>query len=227
VTVEGWLGHLAYNLGRPFRLFAAAGSYSPDWYPRGRGPRQQIVSRLSPRSRAAYTTSALLAVDAPPPVPHRPRKGLLEVALGGLGRLQDVEAALPPLRRALTSPDPDVRTWAIAALGRAGGLAVKPDLLAALQDRWPPVVRQASEALLRADVDCTRELGPRYRELLEAEVDIARQDWRAVATQGPLVLPALFRAARSDDHDVRAGAKVLLREMLAEFVPHLTAPAPP
>ena len=48
VTVEGWLAHLAYNLGRPMRLFLAAGSFSSEYHPRLRGPRQRVVPALSP-----------------------------------------------------------------------------------------------------------------------------------------------------------------------------------
>jgi hypothetical protein len=223
VTVEGWLSHLAYNLGRPFRLFPGAGSFSPDWYPRGRATGQRLVTVLSPRSAAAHAGSALLRDGDPPPLPHRPRKHLLELALPGLGRA-GAAGALAPLRRAMQSKDADVRTWAATALGGVvPAAAAKADLLAALEDRFASVVREAADALLRAGLDCSRELGPRYRERLQIEADIARQDWDAVAKAGPAALPALFRAAAGDYHDVRTGAKRLLRGALAPFVPRLQA----
>lgn len=224
VTVEGWLAHLAYNLGRPFRLFLAAGSYSPEYHPRNRGGGQQLVTVLSPPARAPYAESALLREGDPPPVPHRPRKSLLEVALPGLGAIGGAEV-VGPLRRALASPDADVRMWAAVALGRVVPIeASKADLLAALQDRSPQVVREAADALLRESVDCGRELGARYREVLQAHADIVRHNWDAVAKIGPAALPALFKAGDSEVHDVSDGAKALMRKMLLPFVPELRTP---
>jgi HEAT repeat protein len=218
VTAEGWLAHLAYNLGRPFRLFLAAGSYSSEYHPRNRGRGQQLVTVLSPRSCAPYSESALLREGDPPPLPHRPRKSLLELALPGLGGCGGAEV-VAPLHRALASPDADVRTWAAVALGRVvPAEAGKGDLLAALEDRSPAVVREAADALLRERVDCSRELGARYRDVLQANADIARQNWDAVARAGPAALPALFKAAESEVHDVREGARTLLRTMLLPFL---------
>ena len=215
VTTEGWLAHLAYNLGKPMRLFLAAGSYSAEYHPRFRGPRQRVLPYLSERARAAHSKSALLREGDPPPLPHRPRKSLLEVALDGLGRFGDARDATP-LRLALRSADPEVRTWAVSALGRVAPLEAKPQLLAALKDRWPAVWREAAQALM--NIDCSRELGLRYRELLQAYVDIEKQKWNEVAGLGPMVLPALFNAAECDIHDLKYGAKELARRIVSPFV---------
>jgi len=79
-------------------------------------------------------------------------------------------------------------------------------------------MREASQALLRAEIDCSRELGPHYRDLLQAYIDIDKQNWDAVAALGPKVLPALSQASNSDLHDVKDGAKKLLARMLTPFV---------
>ena len=139
------------------------------------------------------------------------------MALTGLGRFGDSRDATA-IRQASRSLDPEVRTWAIGALGRIVPLRRKAELLAALQDRWPGVPREAALALTAAGVDCTRELGAHYRALLQAYVDIDKQNWEAVARLGPAVLPAI-QAAESEVHDVKHGAKVLLRKMLSPFVP--------
>jgi hypothetical protein len=217
VTTEGWLAHLAYNLGKPMRLFLAAGSYSSEYHPRFRGPRQRVVPVLSEGARAAHSGSALLREGDPPPIPHRPRKALLEVALNGLGRFGAGRDATA-FRLSLTSDDPEVRTWAVAALGRVAAKDAKAELLAALKDRWAGVFSEAAQALIRENVDCTRELGARYRELLQGYVDIAKQNWDEVARLGPMVLPALFNAAECDIHDVKHGAKELARKMVSPFV---------
>src|SRR5262249_11691559 len=103
VTIEGWMTHLAYSLGRPFRLHLAAQSYSFEWHPWARGPEQRLVPTLSARSHARYSASDLLGEDDPPPLPHRPRKGLLGLALAGLGRSGGPDS-LAIVRRAIASP---------------------------------------------------------------------------------------------------------------------------
>ena len=226
VTVEGWLAHLAYQLGRPFRLFLAAGSFTTDWLPHGRSPAQRLVPALSPRAAPAYPRSALLGSADPPPLPHYPRKHLLEVALAGLGRAGGPEATAS-LRRAFASPDSHVRTWAVVALGQVEPAASRVDLLAALGDGSAWVVREAAAALLRGHVDCGRELGSGYRALLQAYVDGARENWEAVARVGPAAIPVLFRLAENELHDVSRGAKVVLRRMLSPWVPALLDLGPP
>ena len=114
-----------------------------------------------------------------------------------------------------------MRTWAIAALGRTAPDEAKRDLLSGLEDESPTVVREAASALLNGNVDCSRELGSRYRDLLKAHVDIVRNDWEAVAKLGPAAFPVLFRASASGSYVLGRQAKELLRQMLAPYVPEL------
>src|SRR5262245_21366730 len=107
------------------------------------------------------------------------------------------------------------------------GLTAKWSWVAALQDRSPAVVREAADALLRESRDCTRELGVRYRDVLQAHAHIVRNNWDGVAQIGSVALPALFNAAESEVHDVRDGAKALLCKMLSPFVPVLQPPEVP
>lgn len=223
VSVEGWQPHLALHLGRPFRLFPAAGSFTADWYPSPLGPSQRLVTRLSDRSAAVYEHEDLLTPDGAPPLPHKPRKNLLLLALPALGSFHDREdqtAAL--LVRARSSLDPDVRTAATKALGALQPVARrKRELLAALEDPWPAVVKEAASALLRAEVDCSRELGSGFRDLLQLEIDIAERRWTEVERRGLAALPALRRAASSDYGDVRDGAKAMVTKLLGPVVSRL------
>lgn len=221
VTVEGWMAHLAYNLGRPFRLFLAAQSEAFAWHPHGRSRDQQLVTMLSPRSHAPYPASGLLREDDPAPLPGRPRKTVLGLALHGLGEAGGARAAVL-LRRAVATPDYELRAVTIAAVGRIRPLgAVKSDLLAALGDREPLVQREAADALLAGGADCSRELGARYRQQLRAYSEIARQNWGVVWRLGPAALPALFRATESHHHVTRREARSMLRRMLPSYVPGL------
>jgi hypothetical protein len=218
ITVEGWMTHLAYVLGRPFRLFLAAQSYGFDWHPHGRGRDQRLVTTLAPRSTAGYAASGLLGAADPPPLPDRSRKALLMLALDGLG-----PDATELLRRALRSPDPDVRAAAVVALGRLRPLDdLKADLIAALDDRQPAVACAAAEALLAAGIDCRQELGAHDRDHLLTYVDIAKQRWSAVQGRGVIALPALLRATESHDAVIGREARWVLSRTLLAHVPGLS-----
>ena len=212
VSVEGWMAHLAYALGRPFRLVLQAQSHSFDWHPAPRGPRQRLVRTLSPC--AGPTPPETLRETDPPPLPARHRKPLFEAALAGLPGLGS--RAVPILVRALASRDHDVRAAAVAALGRLlPAEAPRGYVLAALGDREPLVRRAAAEALLAGGADCTRELGPRSREQLLAHRAIARQDWKAVQRLGATALPALFVAADGENDPIRREARWMVGRVLA------------
>jgi hypothetical protein len=192
VAVEGWMAHLAYALGRPFRLVLQAQSHSLDWHPAPRGPHQRLSGTLSPCAGPAPAET--LGEKDPPPQPPLHRKPLFVTAVAGLPALGD--RAVPLLVRALGSGDHDVRAVAVAALGRLLPAGTPRDhVLAALRDRESLVRLAAAEALLAAGADCTRELGPRFREQLLAHRAIARQDWKTVRHLGVTALPALFVAA--------------------------------
>ena len=227
VTVEGWMAHLAYNLGRPFRLFLAAQSESFAWHPHGRSRGQQLVTTLSPRSRATYPASGLLREGDPAPLPGRPRKSVLEVALRGLGQAGGARAAVL-LRRAVATPDYELRAAIVAAIGRVRPIGiVKADLLAALEDPEPMVQREAADALLAGGADCVRELGSRYRQHLRAYSQIAQQNWDGVRRLGSAALPALFRATQSHNHVTCCEARSTLCRMLPSYVPGLVSESRP
>lgn len=214
VTVEGWMAHLAYALGRPFRLVLQAQSGPLDWCPSSRSPRQRLARSLSPA--AGPIPPETLTVEDPPALPPKHRKPLFEAALAGLPALGS--RAVPMLVRALASDDLDVRATAIAALGRfLPAAAPRGYVLAALADREPGVRRTAAEALLADGTDCARELGPRARDQLLAHRAIALQDWTTVRRLGTAALPALFVAADGANGPVSREARWIVARVLAEL----------
>jgi len=213
VTIEGWLTHLAYSLGRPFRLILAPLSHGYEYHPQARGPRQQLMPALSPAAPPSVWTSEMLRKVDPPPLPYRPRKAFLQIALQGVAG--GGKAAVSALARALASEDFDVRVAAVTALARVRPLAaVKAHLLAALRDREIPVRRAAADALLGRRANCRAELGRGYRDLLRAHRAIARQHWAGVVALGSAALPALFAAADDANGVIRREARPVLAEML-------------
>ena len=192
VTVEGWMGHVAYALGRPVRLVLRARSFSYDWHPSDRGPGQRLATALSPH--CARAAADVLGADDPAPLPSLVQKPLFRAALAGLARLEP-DRAIPILMRALASPDHDVRGAAVGVLARF--LPADPPrrrIIGALLDPEPRVRRVAAEALLDGGVDCREELGPGFRDQLLAHGHIGRQDWPAALSLGAAALPALFAA---------------------------------
>ena len=193
VTVEGWLAHLAYLLGRPFRLFVAAGSFDSSWFPHGRGPDAAPGFRaVPPRAPHALTLGA-----------SRPRRSTPGAALPAEGAPRDGPGrhssrsgspdAAPTLRRALASPDSTVRRWAIAALGRLDPIGNKADLIRALGDPGPrscasPPTR-CSEATSTAAVSWDPGTGPSSRPTWTER----SENWDAVTRVGPSALPVLFQ----------------------------------
>jgi hypothetical protein len=63
ITVEGWMMHLAYALGRPFRLLMAPYS-AHDWMPERRGPDQRLAVSMSPAAAPCRPTCLARAIPA-------------------------------------------------------------------------------------------------------------------------------------------------------------------
>ena len=224
-TVEGWMAHLAHALGRPFRLVLAAQSHGFRWHPHPRCPDQRLVPNLSPLG-PRYEETELIGPGRSAPLPHRPRKGLLELALAGLGQVGDAPA-IALLRQAAVSDDWDLRAAAVAALGRVRPLEpLRSSLVAALRDPEPVVSLRAADALLAAGVDCRRELGPRAGDILRVHRDIAQRRWESVLDFGPVALPALRAVMQSHDDAVRREARWAAGILLARCGPARNPAAP-
>ena len=135
VTVEGWLAHLTYQLGRPFLLFLAAGSLHGRLAPHTAAA---PPSDWCPRSRRAPPPPTRARPSSGRPTHPRCRTSLAEASSQGRpGRARASGRPGRPWHRyaaALSSPDPNVRTWAVAALGQIDAAMFKADLLAALGD---------------------------------------------------------------------------------------------
>ncbi len=196
VTVEGWMSHLAYNLGRPFRLVLMAHSPPPAWYPLARGTNQRLVTEMSPQARVEYAPADAVSGCGGTPFPRLYRKQMLEFVLDadGASRRDDWFGVL---KNVLASADPDLRRLAVEILGRSAG-EVSGVLRSALDDLDGTVRASAAEALL--------ERGEGPEDLMRAHVAVAKGDWAALDRLRSGVLPALAAAACEPNQTVREDA---------------------
>jgi hypothetical protein len=103
VTVEGWLTHMAYSLGKPTRVFLAPQSGLFGFLPHGRTRHQNAISRFSPEApqlRPPDVGSPLLL--------GQPLKQQFMCLLSEVAAVPD-DRSFPVTFRALSSPDPELR----------------------------------------------------------------------------------------------------------------------
>jgi ADP-heptose:LPS heptosyltransferase len=212
VTVEGWMVHAAYCLGKPYRVLMLPYSHPAEWHPYGRTRHQEVIQTGSPIARRPPPEP-----DGSPPLPEQPRKLVLLSALRGLGPAGEAgdARALPLLRLALQSEDRDVRLAAAESLGRFLEPGVEADLLALLDDPGHRVRSAAARALLeRGAVSASHRDGAR-REHLLAHLLIGQEarDWIRVVRLGEGARRALRVAAQDDDPVVCREAAEVIRAL--------------
>lgn len=221
VTVEGWMVHVAYALGKSYRVLTPPYAIPQPWLPYGATVRQRVAA-------AVDTPAPTNAVqdDAAPPLPDdQPRSLLLMALLEALGACAD-ERALAPLLRALESPDRQVRRAAVQALGQYRAEPATAALLDHLDDTCCEVRAAASDALLRAGRDWSAALGPLYEGQLRAHrlIGAAAPDWVQVVSLREAARRPLDAALRDDYPAVRREAAKAL-QVLDYYRPD--APGPP
>jgi len=201
VTVEGWLVHVAWCLGKSYRVLMAPYSHDRQWSPHARTARQ-CLERMP-----ALPTGRL--DDSAPLVPEQPRKFALLFLLRELGRAGDT-AALALLRKVVASPDREVRRAAAAALAEFAEADPAADLVPLLEDSWNAVRAVAAQALLN------RPAVKIPQPVLLGHFYIGRpagRDWRAVLKIGEAALPAIQAALEDEDDVVRREALDTIREL--------------
>ena len=211
VTVEGWLMHLTYEIGKPYRLLMMPYSGQMEWHPYGASRRQHIVGGMSPATSPGGGSELLRESDAPP-LPRYPRKELLLNLLQGLGQM-DPSFASDPLLLASRSADRHVRAAAIAALAGFEGEEIGKVVLGALRDRSWEVRTAAAEGLLRSRRDLRWELDEGYEPALRCHVFIGTRRWSEVLATGKAGVVPLILAMADEDPVMRREAKHWFKKM--------------
>jgi hypothetical protein len=196
VTVEGWLMHVAWCLGKPYRVLMAPYSHPQEWHPYARTHRQGVESHPAP-------WPGHLDHSALPPLVEQPRKFVLLFLLREFGNAAD-PAALPLLYKVLTSPDRHLRRAAAEALAKFSAPEVVNALTPLLEDSWCAVRAAAAEGLLKrpnaVSIPQAQLLGHMY-------IGQAQRDWKSVIGLGEAARPAVEAALQDDDPVVRREAR--------------------
>jgi len=202
VTIEGWLVHTAWCLGKPYRVLYAPYCQREPWSPYARTARQGIQRLPAP--------AGWLDPAAPPPLVEQPRKFVLTFLLREVGKSAD-PAFLPLLRKVATSRDHDLRRAAVGALAGFPPADTAADLRRALHDPWNGVRAVAAEALLQCP-----DAGPIPQAELLGHFYIGHpkgSDWKSALALGEAALPAIRAAMEDDDEVVRREAEDARRRL--------------
>ena len=199
VTVEGWMVHAAYSLGKAYRVLMLPYSHPADWQPYGHTLCQGVFPAAG--SPSGDSTSG-------PPLLEQPRKFVFLFLLRELGRM-GVEEALPLLRRAIASDDLNIRLAAAEAIARFWDAGAEALLAPALRDPSYEVRAAAAQAFL----DHSVRPGGAPTEHLQAHALIGRaeRNWEPVLQLGDAARPVLELAAKGDDEVLRREAVKMLR----------------
>jgi hypothetical protein len=221
VTVEGWMVHAAYSLGKRYRVLMLPYSHPSRWHPYGRTLRQDVAA-----SDAAPAPIPISQEASAPPLPEQPRKFVLLFLLGSLGRT-DNEQGVPLLRWALESEDRDVRLAAIQSLSRFFGPDVDGALRHLLADPANRVRGVAATALLERMAETPSSPDRLSREHLLAHQAIGREarNWFSVARLGAGVRSAIQTALSDDDEVVRREAAEILHLLDRHAMRSSTSPS--
>ena len=200
VTVEGWMAHAAYQLGKPYRLILMPESGDRSWQPWGRS-----------RGQRWWLFEADAKLDRPP-LPERPRN---DAWLALLARITD-PAWQALLREIERSKDQAIRNAAIHALGRIGDSSVVPHLYTLLSDGSCQTRSIAADVLLNFHRDSLSGASAPSAAVLEAFRLIGARpftDWSALTAQGRTALPSLNAALHGDEAIMRRESAIVLEHL--------------
>lgn len=209
VTVEGWMMHLAYAMGKPFRLLMAPYSYDSQWHPHGRSANQACwMPKISGDARAYYWLLDGRSPETIPPPVHYPEKDLLHAYIN-LCAVPEPSSA-PNLDYWMKSADKDIRGWVVSARGKIDPSKYRAELLDALDDANHQVRGTAAQALLKSGLDLSSELSAQWRLVLKAYEYVGKFQFARAGQLGLPALPALKACIQGDEDEVRREASLTL-----------------
>jgi len=177
VTIEGWMMHLAYALGKPFRLLSAPYSYSMEWYPHARSVNQGLwIPPIDRQVRLELALPTYSITELKPQPVHYPEKAMLRAAFdlwATPGHIPAHEDGAACRGDAVRSPDKIEEGITELVVPCRGDAMHRPDGLVEILNYW---MRSDDKGIRRWVVNCRGKVDPiRFQNnLLEALGDSSR-----------------------------------------------------
>ncbi|MBA3994973.1 MAG: hypothetical protein C0469_15750, partial [Cyanobacteria bacterium DS2.3.42] len=211
VTVEGWMMHLAYSMGKKYDLLMAPRSQKAEWQPHGRSANQGNALKITQEQQCS-NFALPLKDGSTPPLLHYPAKDLFNAAIG-IWRMTADRYLAQRLLYWMGSADPDIRKGVIAAVGSIDTAFFQTELLKALQDCNREVRASAASSLLSADRDLRNELGEDWKNVLEAYRLLGEFRFQELRPLAHAAYRPLRACLNNDEFEVNRDAKIMLEAM--------------
>jgi hypothetical protein len=209
VTIEGWMMHLAYMLGKRFRILVASYSGPWEWYPPARTLNQRRW--IPPIEVTVRRELAFNRADQMPQI-HYPEKSLLEAAFKAWSHLT-VSEVDKILSYWMMSQDRSIRNWVVMARGQIDSSHYRKEIANALDDPHHIVRGTAATALLRDSTDLSSDLGPDWEATLKAYQFVCTYNFSAAQKIGAPAIRAIRACLTGDDRQLKRDAEVILESM--------------
>lgn len=202
VTVEGWMMHVAYLTGKPYRLLTTGASELERWQPWGAGSEQR---------RWVFAGDATLDRI---PLPEEPRKRAWLELIRRITALDWIAY----LKNASTTEDVDIRVAIVKTIGRIGDTFTSSWLATRLDDSSIGVRAAAAEALLHRHRESLGFEGLPDAELLETYRLIGSNPprWQEVIALGTRSLEALHEVLGVEEPVIRREAALCIERIQRE-----------
>ncbi|HEY9776426.1 MAG TPA: hypothetical protein V6C81_21880 [Planktothrix sp.] len=210
VTVEGFMMHLAYLMGKPYRMLDTPRSYRIVWHPFGRSMRQ---GRWWPPDRLRVREEIVVPRSnerpgAIKPI-HNPDKSILQAAFVLWSKLADPKSG-EALKHFMMSEDHDIRRWLVLALAEINPLHFRQFFVNALDDSNRKVRAAAANILISCDRDEIGEKANDWLNELRAFQYVRECRYYDAAALGAPALRALRACINGDEPEVARDAALVL-----------------
>lgn len=211
VTVEGWMMHLSYSMGKKYDLLMAPHSQKAEWQPHGRSANQGHPLKTTQEEQCA-DFALPLKDGSTPPLLHYPAKDLFNAAIG-IWKMTADRYFAQRLLYWLGSADFDVRKVVIAAVGSADAAFFQAEQLKALQDCNREVRAAAASSLLSSGRDLSNELGEDWKNVLEAYRLLGEFRFQELLPLAHAAYRPLRACLNNDESEVNRDARLMLEAM--------------
>lgn len=209
ITVEGWLMHFAYALGKPYRVLMAPYSYNREYIPHGRSANQgSFLSTANRKVRSEFVISE----NCQSVLLHYPEKSLFNASLNIWGQTAE-RGLVEKLLFWSKNPDKDIRSWMLNLQSAVDPAFFLDRLLEALDDPNREVRASAAAGLLQSAEALRARMGETWRKRLSAYLLLGEFRFQDLRALGQAAIPALKACLGGDEPEVSRDAAIMLEEL--------------